>query len=104
MGKDKKPLLVSALDNGNTDEKAIRKHVASSQQEGWKSSAALPSRLKNEDWNDLHLKGRLEWYDLLRYRYYGDLLLAKSATDKAMMIFNYIHRNDFYFEFDSRFY
>ncbi|MFS1540019.1 MAG: hypothetical protein ACL7BU_16520 [Candidatus Phlomobacter fragariae] len=65
---------------------------------------ALPSQLKNEDWNDLHLKCKLGWYDLLRYRYYGDLLLIKSVTDKAIRIFNYTHRNDFYFEFDSRFY
>jgi len=104
VGANKKPLLVWALDKGNAGEKAIRKHVARSQQEGWKSCAALPSQFKNEDWNDLHLKDRLERYDLMRYRYYGDLLLTKSATDKAMLIFNYTHRNNFYFQFDSRFY
>ncbi|WP_334467825.1 toprim domain-containing protein [Arsenophonus sp. PmNCSU2021_1] len=71
VGANKKPLLVWALDKGNAGEKAIRKHVARSQQEGCKSWAALPSQFKNEDWNDLH---------------------------------NDTHRNDFYFQFDSRFY
>ncbi|WGL95593.1 toprim domain-containing protein [Arsenophonus nasoniae] len=105
LGDRKPPLLVWALDNGKAGENAILKYVARSQQAGWAATAARPAeRGEQYDWNDLHLKGQLTHRDLIRYRYYGDLLLAKSASDKALLLFQHTERHEFDFEHDNRLY
>ncbi|HEN3438260.1 TPA: toprim domain-containing protein [Yersinia enterocolitica] len=104
-GSNPRPVLVWALDTGNAGERAIRKHVERSRSEGWTAKAALPpeSKLK-ADWNDLHLAGRLTAKDIETYRYYGALLIARSAIDKALLMFNRTERHEFHFKHDARLY
>lgn len=101
QGKEK-PFLVWALDNGKAGETAIRRHVARSREQGWKAVAALPSQGSNKaDWNDLHLTGKLTRRHQKEYRYYGDLLLAESARDKALRMFEHNERPEFHFEYGN---
>uniref|UniRef100_UPI00227B8084 hypothetical protein n=1 Tax=Pasteurella multocida TaxID=747 RepID=UPI00227B8084 len=73
---------------------------------GFDCAAAQPPYDKHRklDWNDLHELKLLEPEHLKNYRYYGDLLTAKSPTDAAVI--RYMHRkiNQFYFEHDNRTY
>lgn len=101
--KSPRPVLVWALDRGQAGERAIRKHVERSRVEGWTANAALPPEGKRKaDWNDLHIRGKLTARDLDAYRYYGALLIARSASDKALLMFNRTERHEFHFEYDSR--
>lgn len=105
LGDKNAPTLIWALDNGAAGERAMIKFVERSRNEGWQSHAAKTAESPtNIDWNDLHLKGKLSTHDLSRYRYYGDLLLAKSATDKALLMFQRTERHEFDFEHDNRLY
>ncbi|WP_228407748.1 hypothetical protein [Proteus cibi] len=48
----------------------MRKFVARSHEDGWKATAARPAEVDNRnDWNDLHMKGKLTKRDMARYRY-----------------------------------
>lgn len=50
--------------------KAMREFVARSHEDGWKATAARPAEVDNRnDWNDLHMKGKLTKRDMARYRY-----------------------------------
>ncbi|MGK5712909.1 bifunctional DNA primase/helicase, partial [Proteus mirabilis] len=81
------------------------KFVERSRLEGWQATGAKTAETHGtDDWNDLHLKGKLTSADISRYRYYGDLLLAKSATDKALLMFQRTERHEFDFEHDNRLY
>ncbi|MBE8613929.1 bifunctional DNA primase/helicase [Morganella morganii] len=105
LGTEKKPLLVWALDNGSAGERAMKKFVSRSRDEGWRATAARPAETDNgNDWNDLHIKERLTERDLDRYRYYGKLLLAASAFEKARLMFNQTERSEFDFQHDNRLY
>ncbi|EFH1606732.1 bifunctional DNA primase/helicase, partial [Escherichia coli] len=74
-----------------------------SAEDGWRTAAALPGKNNNKrDWNDLHIAGKLRGHDVKRYRYYGDLLLAKSPRDKALIMFSFRERKEFHFTFDNR--
>lgn len=95
------PRLVWALDNGKAGESAILRHVRRSRDQGWQSSAALPSSGESAaDWNDLHLTGKLTERHRKTYRYYGDLLLVDNARDKALRMFEYMERPEFHFVFN----
>ncbi len=101
----KAPHLIWALDNGTAGERAMLKFVERSRLEGWQATIAKTAETHGaDDWNDLHLKGKLTSADISRYRYYGDLLLAKSATDKALLMFQRTERHEFDFEHDNRLY
>lgn len=101
----KMPLLVWALDNGQAGERAMLKFTERSRAAGWSASAARTSESRGKyDWNDMHIKGRLSASDISRYKYYGDLLLAKSASDKALLMFGRTARHEFDFEHDNRLY
>lgn len=99
------PLLVWALDNGQAGERAMLKFTERSRAAGWSATAARTSEGHGKyDWNDVHIKGRLTSADISRYKYYGSLLLAKSASDKALLIFGRTERHQFDFEHNSRLY
>ncbi|HGN2570836.1 toprim domain-containing protein [Providencia rettgeri] len=105
LGNNKKPLLVWALDNGAAGERAMKKFVARSHDDGWKATAARPAEKEcGNDWNDLHMKGKLTERDIARYRYYGKLLLASTAFEKARLMFNWTERSEFDFQHDNRLY
>lgn len=101
------PRLVFAYDIGKAGIEGIRKHVARAQQQGWEASAALPredSETEKLDWNDLHERDLLATNDPLTkapwietYRWYGRVLLAETATDKAYLIWERHRSGSFYF-------
>lgn len=102
-GDNSRPVIVWALDNGRAGERYAKKHAERSAEDGWRTAAALPGKNSNKrDWNDLHTAGKLRSHDVKRYRYYGDLLLAKSPRDKALIIFSFCERKEFHFTFDNR--
>ncbi|TRS06431.1 bifunctional DNA primase/helicase, partial [Salmonella enterica subsp. enterica serovar Panama] len=72
---------------------------------GWKTRAAQPVKSSScLDWNDLLLRDRFSKSDIKNYRYYGDLLLAKSPTEKAILMHQHNEWHSFYFEYGSRMY
>lgn len=101
LGKPQ-PKLVIALDSDKAGRTATDKLVAAARQNGWEVSAAQSSEYSGgADWNDLHKLGKLTKSDIERYRYYGDLLIADTAKDKALLIYNQWGNTSFYMFFGS---
>lgn len=102
----KRPKLVFAYDDGKAGNDYMKKHVARAQTEGWEASAAFirfEGRVKR-DWNDLHLADRITDEVIADARYRGALLTARSAADKAGIMFRKKAWQEFYFDFDNRLY
>lgn len=114
LRKGNLPTLVWAPDNEPTARDYLRKHVARARAMGFTCKAALIAQRSDRkvDWNDLHLRALAhgdaddrdrQWADdVAEARYQGDLLLARTAKDKALLIFNHDGRHEFHFEFRSR--
>lgn len=102
------PVLVWALDGDKAGRSFTRKHVERATAAGWDCKAAqIPQRDRSRskiDWNDLHQRDRLSEKDLDEYRYRGDLLLAKDATETALLIYQRKGRPEFPFEHGHRVY
>ncbi|MBI5917816.1 MAG: toprim domain-containing protein [Nitrosomonadales bacterium] len=103
----KRPRLVWAMDTGKAGERFTRKFVDRSRDEGWNAVAAQPpddGKLKL-DWNELHQRDKLTPKMLEESLYRGALLVAKSAHEKAVLIFNHGREiSSFYFGYDNRMY
>ncbi|GHU36808.1 hypothetical protein AGMMS50256_33910 [Betaproteobacteria bacterium] len=102
----RRPALVWALDNDEAGRKYIWKHAERSRQEGWEASAALPpdGGKGKLDWNDLHQRDRLKPDDIAGYRHAGKILLAKSAAEKAALLWQQNRQYSFPFDFAKRLY
>lgn len=101
----KRPKLVWALDTGKAGAMFTRKWVDRSKEDGWEAVAAQPPEdgKTKLDWNELHQRDRLNQKTLDEALYSGALLMAKSAHDKALLMFNHGKEyHSFYFGFDSR--
>ncbi|SIQ11348.1 toprim domain-containing protein [Marinobacterium stanieri] len=105
----KLPTLVWAQDGDRAGRKATLKHRDRAEASGWECEAAQIPLMdgRRHDWNDLLQRERLGAKDLDRYRYYGDLLLARTAAEKALLIYNHNAQNDrgkreFWFEFGGK--
>ena len=97
--------FVWALDNDKAGVKATKKHVKRMRMEGYNVSAAQPGKSGNKlDWNDLHQKNALEKKHIEKYRYLGELLIARSSTEKALLIYNFDEKKTFHFEFNHAMY
>lgn len=83
-----RPALVWALDGDHSGREFTRKHAERARAAGWDCSAAqIPQRGRGKlDWNDLHQRERLDAKNIEEYRYQGALLLAATATEKALLI------------------
>ncbi|RZP89602.1 toprim domain-containing protein [Vibrio vulnificus] len=99
-------LLVIALDADKAGKKFTKSFVRRLVEENWKASAAQPpyrlGKRTKVDWNDLHQLDRLKETDRKEYAYYGELLLARSASEKAMTIHRNKQKQVFLFDFDNR--
>lgn len=98
---------VWALDNDKAGRRFNRKHAATMREAGFDEvyCALIPQTGRTKiDYNDAHKAGRLDEKSLADYRYHGALLLAESALDKALLIWNAKNVNGFDFEFDNRLY
>ena len=100
------PKLVWALDGDEAGRSFTRKHAARARAAGWVCTAAqIPQKGKGKvDWNDLHQRSRLAEDDLKEYRYHGALLLAATAQDKALLMYNHTGRGEFDFDHNNRLY
>ncbi len=112
----KPPKLVWALDNEPGAHKYTRTWVKRARELGFICEAAqIPQPdARKVDWNDLHQRWafmedeverahRIE-KDLAEARHHGALLIAESATDKALLMYQWREREEFHFCFDSRLY
>lgn len=110
------PHLVWALDGDSAGRNFIRKFVERASEEGWTSKAAIipqDGRVKR-DWNDLYqldrntedpAKQRLSAEGRKLYLHHGAVLLAKSATEKALLLYEHDNsRTEFDFEYGKRLY
>ncbi|QSQ38910.1 toprim domain-containing protein [Xanthomonas translucens] len=107
------PTLVWALDNEPGARAYTHKHAKRAAVLGFKSRAAQIVQRgdgKKTDWNDLHLRALAsddpqQWdNDVKEARYQGDLLTARTAVDKGLLMFEHDGRNDFWLEYGSRLY
>ncbi|MCE4518003.1 toprim domain-containing protein [Xanthomonas hortorum] len=108
------PTLVWGLDNEPGARDYTHKHARRADALGFKSRAALiaqPVNGKKIDWNDLHLRAQAggdsqkQWdAALTEARYQGDLLMARSAIEKGLLMYDHNQASDFWLEYRSRLY
>ncbi|CAD0325558.1 hypothetical protein CFBP498_18670 [Xanthomonas hortorum pv. vitians] len=108
------PTLVWGLDNEPGARDYTHKHARRADALGFKSRAALiaqPVNGKKIDWNDLHLRAQAggdsqkQWdAALTEARYQGDLLMARSAIKKGLLMYDHNQASDFWLEYRSRLY
>lgn len=101
-----RPVLVWGLDDDPAGRRVTPEYIRRAEQDGWECRCALvPSRgRKKLDWDDMHRLGRLTDRDMEEYRHHGALLIARSATAKAVLLYSRDGRQSFPFDFDSRLY
>ncbi|MXI50162.1 bifunctional DNA primase/helicase [Pseudomonas moraviensis] len=112
----KLPKLVWALDNEPGAHRYTKRWVRQARALGYECEAAqIPqSDSRKVDWNDLHqrwafIDGESERAeqvdkDLATARYHGALLIAESASEKGVLMYEWRERHEFHFGFDSRLY
>lgn len=105
---DQRCRLVWALDGDAAGRGYTRKWVERAREAGWTCEAAqIPQQGKGKlDWNDMHQRDRLRPEDFKEYRYHGDLLIAKSPADKAILMYKHDggSKLEFDFEYGRRLY
>ncbi|EQA9489549.1 toprim domain-containing protein, partial [Escherichia coli] len=105
LGEKPRPRLVWAFDGDKAGTKHTLSFASRSKSAGWDVRAAQPLKTAVElDWNDLLIRDRFSKSDIKNYRYFGDLLLAKSPTEKALLMHQHNEWHSFYFEHGSRMY
>ena len=112
----KLPKLVWALDNEPGAHRYTKRWVRQARALGYECEAAqIPQPdSRKVDWNDLHQRWafmdddaqRTEQIkkDLATARYHGSLLIAESATEKGVLMYEWRERYEFHFAFESRMY
>ncbi len=112
----KLPKLVWALDNEPGAHKYTKRWVRQARALGYECEAAqIPQTdSRKVDWNDLHQRWafiddenqRAEQIkkDVAIARYHGALLIAESASEKGVLMYDWRERHEFHFGFDSRLY
>lgn len=105
LGEKPRPRLVWAFDGDKAGTKHTLSFASRSKAAGWDVRAAQPLKTAVElDWNDLLIRDRFSKSDIKNYRYFGDLLLANSPTEKALLMHQHNEWHSFYFEYGSRMY
>ncbi|QDP60166.1 MAG: hypothetical protein Unbinned1312contig1001_46 [Prokaryotic dsDNA virus sp.] len=106
--KSKNITLIWAMDNDRAGRRHIRKcvsHIDKNSTTLISKAALIPQKDgKKVDWNDAHLANKLTEKDMSRYRFHGDLLLAKSPMDKALRTWERYKSRNFAVEFETRTY
>ena len=86
----KAPRLVFAFDIGKAGTEYTRKFVERAQEQGWKATAAQPrpeGEFEKLDWNDLKNRDALKPDDIAGYLWNGRVLLAQTAVEKAILLY-----------------
>lgn len=110
------PRLVWALDNEPVAKANMRRWAKEARALGFTCQAAVIPQHggKKTDWNDLHQRWafidgeteraeRIE-QDIREARHQGDLLLAESAEEKGLLMYEWDEHKEFHFAFRSRLY
>lgn len=101
-------VLVWALDGDQAGRSYTRRWADQARADGWTVEAAqIPQKGRaKQDWNDLHQLERLGEKDLAEYLHHGALLIAKSASEKALLIYRHSggRRTEFHLDHDNRLY
>ncbi|RUT39765.1 bifunctional DNA primase/helicase [Pseudomonas sp. PAMC 29040] len=111
----KLPTLVWALDNEPQTQRYTKQWVSQARELGYSCRAALiPQAGRKVDWNNLHQRWQFEddkqkrdlrrTNDLKVARHHGDLMLAESPREKAILIHEANEKSEFSFEFANRLY
>ncbi|SDS48283.1 Toprim-like [Halopseudomonas litoralis] len=101
----KLPKLVWALDGDHAGQSYTRKWVDRAEQDDWRCSAAqILQGQRKHDWNDLHQLEQLTEEKIKEVRHHGDLLTAKTAGEKGLLMYTWRERQEFYFGFNSNLY
>lgn len=105
-GNGTRPKIIWAQDSDKAGRVATIKHARRAEDEGWNCGAAQPpaNGKKTRDWNDLHQLDKLNSKHVEEYLYNGDLLLAKSATAKALLMYHNRASQSFWFDYYGRLY
>ncbi|MEX1197831.1 MAG: toprim domain-containing protein [Pseudohongiellaceae bacterium] len=99
------PTIVWALDGDAAGRKYTTRQARKAAELGFTVRAAqIPQPKRKRDWNDLHQLDLLNSRDIEQYRYRGDLLLANSAYEKALLMYHHAERREYPFEFRNRMY
>lgn len=102
------PKIIFAFDVGPAGTKGNRDFVKQARNDRWDASAALPmgedETGKELDWNDLLRLDRLGEGHRADYLWHGQVLLARSAQEKAYLIWEKHRWNSFHFNFGNRTY
>lgn len=101
-----KPRLCWAFDNDSAGKSYTIKFHERARAEGWDSTAAQPPANggKKIDWNDLFQWDKLSKEDFIRYKHYGELIIAETAEDAGLLIHNFKNTNSFFFTHKFRMY
>lgn len=112
----KLPRLVWALDNEPGAQRYTRRWVRAARELGYACEAAqIPQRDgRKVDWNDLHQRWQFvegddkraeqRERDLKEARHQGARLIAESAAEKAILLYEWRERHEFHFGFENRLY
>lgn len=108
------PKLVWALDNEPGANAYTRRWARQARELGFPCEAAIIPQPDNRkvDWNDVHQRWAFidgddtrdtqRKKDLKQYRHEGALLIAESADEKALLMYDWQPRGEFYFGFQRR--
>ena len=106
--KKDKPRLRWAFDNDAAGKGYTVKFHERARVEGWSSTAAQPPANggKKVDWNDLYQWDKLNKELLPKYKHYGELLIAETAEEAGLLIYNFhgSRRHSFYYSHKFRMY
>ncbi|QEY63393.1 bifunctional DNA primase/helicase [Metapseudomonas lalkuanensis] len=112
----KLPKLVWALDNEPGAHRYTKKWVRQARELGYACDAAQVPQPDSRklDWNDLHQRWSFESDEekradlrhraLEEARHFGALLLAETASEKALLMYEWRERQEFHFGFGQRLY
>lgn len=107
------PTLIWGLDNEPGARAYTLKHIRRAEKMGFRCKAAQIEQPdgKKVDWNDLHLRAlaaedqQAQWdADIVDARYHGDLLTARTAMDKGLIVYERDKQAGFHLEHHSRLY
>ncbi|WP_347453634.1 toprim domain-containing protein [Acinetobacter thermotolerans] len=103
-----RPRLRWAFDNDSAGKSYTVKWHERSRAEGWSSTAAQPPANggKKTDWNDLFQWDKLNRDEFPKYKHYGELLIAETAEEAGLLIYNFhnARRHSFFYHHKQRLY
>lgn len=96
------PKIIIALDSDKAGRSQTDKLVAFARQQGFTATAAQSSEQNgSKDWNDLHKNKKLTKSDIQRYKFFGELLIANTVKDKALLSYNHTGNTTFHIFFNQ---